>query len=305
MKPGSTLFLFLMVTISVSINAQSLAERLGYSNDTKLLIVHADDLGVAHSQNQATFDAFEKGMVNSASVMVPSPWFNEVVEWAKGKPGVDIGLHLTLTAEWDVLKWGPVAPPDQVTGLINDQGYFYRSVNDVIAHASVEEVESELRAQIERSLAAGLKPTHLDSHMGSLFNEKFFGVYVKLGKEYNIPVMISTNLAAMFPGKDPVITDDVILVDRVHMAFPEDFKQGMEHFYSSTLRSLSPGVHVLLIHLAYDNDEMQAVTINHPGYGSKWRQEDFDFFTSAAFGKILQEENIKLITWREISRLLK
>ena len=186
----------------VTAQSQSIATQLGYASDAKLLILHADDLGVAHSENQATFEAFKKGMVMSASVMVPCPWFNEIVQWYQQHPDVDLGLHLTLTAEWDILKWGPVAPLSEVPGLVNEKGYFYDNVDDVISHATVEEVETELRAQIERSLSAGLNPTHLDSHMGSLFNEKFFEVYLRLGQEYQIPVMLSQNVLSMFPGKD-------------------------------------------------------------------------------------------------------
>ena len=304
MKLPGIIVSFVLV-FAPTIEAQNLAERLGFSADDKLLILHADDLGVAHSENQGSFDAIAKGMVNSASVMVPCPWFNEVVQWSKQNPEVDLGLHLTLTAEWDILKWGPVAPLDQVPGLVNDQGYFYSNVPEVIANASVEEVKTELTAQIKRSLSAGLKPTHLDSHMGSLFNEKFFQVYLDLGREFGIPVMVSKNIMDMFPGEKPVIPPGVLLIDQVHMAFPDDFKSGMEAFYSKTLRSLTPGVNVILIHTAYDNEEMRAVTINHPGYGAQWRQQDFDFFTSEACQKILAEEGIKLVNWKQISSLSK
>jgi predicted glycoside hydrolase/deacetylase ChbG (UPF0249 family) len=305
MNIRSLITCLLLLLLATSAHSQSLAAKLGYSSDSKLLILHADDLGVAHAENQATIDAIEVGMVKSASVMVPSPWFNEMVHWFKQHPDADLGLHLTLTSEWDILKWGPVAPVEKVPGLVNDQGYFYDNVLDVIAHASVMEVETELRAQIERSIAAGLKPTHLDSHMGSLFNKKFLPVYCKLGREYNIPVMLSTNVFEMFPGEKPSLLDYELMVDQVHMAFPEDYQAGMQDFYRNKLRSLSPGVSVLLIHPAYDNQEMQAVTLNHPNYGADWRQQDFNFFTSEDCQRILKEENIRLITWREIGELIK
>lgn len=305
MKHLAALFITFHLICIPLIEAQSLTQRLGYPEDAKLLILHADDMGVAHSENQATFDAFEKGMVNSGSIMVPCPWFNEIVAWAKQHPEADLGLHLTLTAEWDLLKWGPITPTEQVPGLVNEQGYFFDNVNDVIANATVAEVEKELRAQIERSLDAGLQPTHLDSHMGSLFNEKFFPVYVKLGQEYQIPVLISTNVMEMFPGTKPSLPENILLIDQVFMAFPQNYQAGMEEFYSNTLRSLPAGVNVMLIHLAYDNDEMQAVTIDHPNYGAHWRQQDFNFFTSEKCREILKEENIQLITWRKIGALLK
>ena len=298
-------YLFSFHLLSVfAIQGQSLNQKLGYPDDAKLLILHADDIGVAHSQNQATMDAFEIGIVNSGSIMVPCPWFNEISVWANQHPEVDLGLHLTLTAEWDLLKWGPVTANEQVPGLVNDKGYFYGSVLDVIAHASVAEVEKEIRAQIERALAFGLQPTHLDSHMGSLFNEKFFQVYLKMGQEYNIPVMINSDFMKNFPGVKPVIPENVLVVEQVPMAYPENYQDGMEKFYSNTLRSLPAGVSVLLFHLAYDNDEMRAVTNNHPNYGSDWRQQDFNFFTIDTCREILKEENIKLITWKEIGAIL-
>ncbi len=302
MKLLAVITAFYLICIP-SIQGQSLIQQLGYPEDAKLLILHADDLGIAHSENQATFDAFEKGMVNSASVIVPAPWFSEFVVWARQHPEADLGLHLTLTAEWDLLKWGPVA--EQVPGLVNEQGYFYHNVRDVISHASVEEVEKEIRAQIERYLAAGLQPTHLDSHMGSLFNEKFFPVYIKMGLEYNIPVMINSDFMKKFPGVKPTIPENALLVDQVPMAFPKNYPDGMAEFYSSTLRSLPAGVSVMLFHCAYDNEEMRAVANNHPNYGAHWRQLDFNFFTSDSCRNILKEENIQLITWREIGALLR
>jgi len=305
MKPLASIITCLLSLSITFLHAQSLAEQLGYSDDAKLLILHADDLGVAHSENQASFDAFEKGMVNSGSIMVPCPWFNEVVVWAKSHPEADLGLHLTLTAEWKHLKWGPVLPAGEVPGLVNEQGFFYDNVADVVAHANAEEVEKELRAQIERAMAFGLKPTHLDTHMGSILNEKFYPVYVKLGQEYNIPVMSSHTLLTMMPFLKPLIPKDALLIDHLHMANPESFKTGMAEFYSKQLKSLPVGVNVLLMHLAYDNQEMQAVTVDHPDYGAQWRQQDFDFFTSEACRKILKEENIQLITWREIGALLR
>ncbi|MDH3711312.1 MAG: polysaccharide deacetylase family protein [Cyclobacteriaceae bacterium] len=291
--------------ISLGSCGQSLNERLGYPKDSKLLIVHADDIGVSHSENQATFDAMAVGMVNSGSIMVPCPWFSEVVHWAKQHPQSDLGLHLTLNSEWKYLKWGPVAPINKVTGLVDSQGYFYDNVEQLVNNASVEEVELELRAQIEKALAAGLKPTHLDTHMGSVLNKKFFPIYLKLGWEYKIPVMASRTMLDFLPELKPLMDDKTIMIDHIVIANPEDFKEGMAAFYTKQLRSLPQGVTVLLMHLGYDNAEMQAMTVDHPDYGARWRQEDFDFFTSETCRQILKEEGIKLVTWGEIQGLIK
>src|SRR6476620_1329819 len=150
----------LLFLFSLSIGAQAqqktVAERLGYPKNTKLLIIHADDLGVSHSENEASIQALEKGAVNSGSIMVPCPWFPEIAAYATAHPDADFGLHLTLTSEWRLYKWGPTLPRDQVPGLVNARGYFYGSVEDVGKHASLSEVEHELRSQIERAKEFGI-----------------------------------------------------------------------------------------------------------------------------------------------------
>ncbi len=148
---------------------QQIAEKLGYPKDAKLLILHADDIGVSHSVNAATIAAFEKKGITSASIQVPCPWFLEIATYAKAHPELDWGIHLTLTAEWKYYKWGGVLPADQISSLLDKDGYFYNSVEDFAQHAKPQEVEAELRAQIERALAFGIKITHLDSHMGALY----------------------------------------------------------------------------------------------------------------------------------------
>lgn len=301
------LLVLLIAFISFSyIMGQSsvLLKKLGYSPDTKLLIIHADDLGVAHSENRASLEALENGSVNSGSIMVPCPWFPEIAAWAKNHRDADIGLHLTLTAEWKHLKWGPVSSKEKVPGLVDDHGYFYDNVADVVKHATVAEVERELRAQIDRALTFGINPSHLDSHMGSVVNEKFFATYLKVGKDYGIPVLLGKTWLEPFPKIKSLISDKQPLIDQLIMAEPENYKTGMAEFYTKSLNTLQPGVNVLLIHAAHDDAEMQAVTIEHPDYGAAWRQADYDFFTSEACKKLLAENNIQLITWREIGKAM-
>src|SRR5580692_3263997 len=141
---------------------KTVAERLGYPADAKLLIVHADDLAVAHSVDAASFDALDKGAVSSASIMIPCPWLTEVATYAKAHPDADLGLHLTLSSEWATYRWGSVASRDTVPTLFDPSGYLWSNVPDAITHLKPEEVEREIRAQIERALAMGIHPTHLD-----------------------------------------------------------------------------------------------------------------------------------------------
>ena len=286
----------------------TLAERLGYPAGAKLLILHADDLAVAHTENQASFKALAAGPVNSASIMAPCPWLPEVAAYAKANPGADLGMHLTLTSEWKYLKWGPVAPRERVSSLVDSLGYLYDNCADFAARAKPEEIETELRAQIDKALAMGIKPTHLDSHMGCLFftTPALFDIYLRLGRAYRIPAMVSRDMLAQLP--EPFsrsVTDQDIVLDHVITASPDDFKGGMPAYYERVFRALEPGVSVLLMHLAHDDNEMQGVAADHPDWGAEWRQADFDFFTGETCRKILKEEGIQLITWREVGKLLK
>src|SRR5262249_24934660 len=142
-------------------NPRAMVERLGYPANSRLLIIHADDVGMAHTVNTATFETLEKGWVTSASVMVPCPWFLEVARWAKTHPQADLGIHLTLDAEWTDFRWAPVAGRDQVPSLLDEQGFFPNDPS--LLHSKIPEMEKELRAQVDRARAFGVPITHLDS----------------------------------------------------------------------------------------------------------------------------------------------
>ncbi|MCX2680458.1 polysaccharide deacetylase family protein [Galbibacter sp. EGI 63066] len=304
MKPPIFLFLFLIPLLGFS-QTSTLAERLGYSKDDKLLIIHADDLGVSHSENHASFTAMENGLVSSASLIVPSPWFLEVAEYKRTHPETDIGIHLALTSEWDNYKWRPVT---EAPSLVDSNGYFYDNCDDLGNNATYEDVEKELRAQIDLSIANGIAPSHLDIHMGCLvFSElKYFKLYLQLGREYNIPVMVTSR--GLAPEYEAQITEKDIVLDNVYGASPQDFDEegGLAKRYKTIIRELKPSVGALIIHTAYNDSEMQQITINNKYWGAKWRQDDFDFFTSDQCKTILEEENIKLISWKEIKdKLLK
>jgi len=302
---------FLRIALSLFLMGQglsaqkSLQERLGYSNDAKLLIVHADDLGVIHGVNQASFKAMQEGSVSSASIMVPTPWLPEVAKYATANPDHDMGIHLTLTSEWQLLRWGPVAPRSQVSSLVNSNGYFYPDCNTLWENAKIEEVEIELRAQIEKAIAMGIQPTHLDSHMGCLFSTdpRYYQLYTKLADEYGIPAMVNHQIEQL--GGDE-IEEPPVVIDQIFGAGTEDFDKGaMGKYYADTLKMLEPGVHVMIIHCGYDNMESQGMSFEHPYWGAKWRQDDYDFFASDECARILEEQNIHLVTWKEIGKLLK
>lgn len=280
----------------------TIAERLGYPADAKLLIIHADDLGVTHSENLASISGLESSPVNSASIMVPCPWFPEIAAYARKNKSADLGLHLTLNSEWKHYKWGPVTSRDSVSSLVNDDGYFYALVDSLGMYASAKEVELELRNQVKKAYRAGIDVTHLDAHMGAAVSTpEFTAAYMKVGKEFNLPVLLDSRIHQL---EDPeiksLVDDNTVVMDAIHTALPSDYDKGMPQYYTSVFRSLKPGLHCLLIHLAYDNEEMKAVTVDHPTWGAAWRQADYDFFTSPECAQILEDENIILVTWREL-----
>jgi len=177
--------------VALAQNKVSVAERLGFGSDAKLLIVHADDVGMTHAVNAATIKALESGGVNSASIMVACPWFPEIAEYAKTHPEADFGLHLTLTSERVYYRWGPVAPRDKVTSLVDENGYFHHDWT-AATRIAPNEVEVELRAQIERGYAMGIRPTHLDSHQYRLYDngKELFEVLLRIAHEKKLPFFV-------------------------------------------------------------------------------------------------------------------
>lgn len=188
---------FLLIACLVLLAAQivigqetaTYAERLGFPSGKKVVIFHVDDAGMSYESNEGTIKSIEAGVATSCSIMMPCPWAASFVKRALQEP-MDAGLHLTLTSEWKDYRWHPLAGKAAVPGLVDKEGAFWPSVEEVIQNASPDEVEREIRAQIDRALTMGLKPTHLDSHMGTLFyHPPFLERYIKVGAEYGIPVM--------------------------------------------------------------------------------------------------------------------
>ena len=244
----------------------------------------------------------EKGSVNSGSIMVPCPWFAEIAAYAKSHPKTDFGLHLTLTSEWDHYKW-LVTDKSAVPGLITQYGYFNDNNESVYKNASPHEVEKELRNQIERAKQFGIDPTHFDSHMFcGVADPRFLSIVLKLGRENNVPLTLNPEAMKKWVNIDIKVSAnrEDIVANNLFMAFPPDFENGMDRFYTQVFALLEPGLNVILLHASYDNQEARGVMGEHFEYGARWRQSDFEFFTSEKCKKLVTGENIKLITWREI-----
>src|SRR5919205_960428 len=129
---------------------------------SRAVVPHVDDLGASHGANSAFLDLAARGLVTCGAVMVPCPWFREIAEAAAADPALDLGVHLTLTSEWAHYRWAPISTASGTSGLIDADGYLWRDVASLRRHLVPEAAEAELRAQIERAIAAGLTPTHID-----------------------------------------------------------------------------------------------------------------------------------------------
>lgn len=284
---------------------RSLVERLGYAPDAKLVIVHADDLGLTRSINDAFFAGLASDCIRSGSAMVPCPHFAAVAEFARSRPDGDIGLHLTLTSGPVSHRWKPMAPASSVSSLVDGEGYFHQRWTPELG-IDLRHVEIELRAQIEQAYGLGLKPTHLDSHLFllQLRARQLFEIFLKVGRQYGLPVLVARGWFARAPFLSASLSaEDAVLEDIVTIG-PNVAQQQWPAFYRRALENLRPGITEFVIHPGFDNEELQTFYEGHLPWGAAWRQRDFDFFVSDECRDLLVKHDIKTITWREIAAQL-
>ncbi len=288
----------------------TLAEQLGFRKEDRLLILHADDLGMCHAVNVASVKGLTEGVVTCGSVMVPCPWFPEIAAWARENPEADLGLHLTLNSEWRYYRWRPVASPEKVKGLLDEEGFMWRDVASVRQHATAKEVETELRAQIERALQFGMKPTHIDTHMGTCFSRPdFFEVYVRLGAEYGIlPMLPAPNPTILAMAKQlgidyqPIAVklqqQGFVLLDNLITGGTGETLEERRKSYYDLIRNIPPGVTEIILHLSTDDPEIRAIT------GAwQYRYHEFLIFTDPQTRRLIEQEGIKLIGYKQLAAL--
>ncbi len=292
---------------------QSLAEQLGFAAGDRIAIVHADDIGMCHAANRGAFEALLEGPATCGSVMVPCPWFREAAERARAHPELDLGVHLTLNAEWDAYRWGPVAGRSAVPTLLDDEGFLPRTTAEAAVRAEPEEVAVELRAQVVMALDAGIDVTHLDAHMGTAFLPKFLPVYQELAAEFHLPVLAARpddatleaagllgakamffDMADAFEAKGFPVLDGL---DANSLDFPEG--GGGDH-NARRLDGLQEGVSYLICHPAEDGQELRRVTPDSA------HQRDFErsFYGGRPGERALEERGIRTVGMRELRGLL-
>ena len=271
----------------------SLASRLGHPDDAKLLIVNCDDLGSSHAANVGVYEALRDGVATSATLMVPCPWAREAASRYRGE---DVGVHLTLNAEFDLYRWGPIT---HAPSLLDGDGGFPRTLQDIWDHADIDEVRRECRAQVERAIYWGFDVSHLDSHMGTLqLRPEFFDVYLELAVDFRLPIRLSggsTEQMVGFPFRQLAAEEGVVFPD--HFVYVRGV--GIRRAIERALVDLRPGVTELYVHPAIDTAELRSSSPDWPG-----RVDDHDLVTGhSSLRSLAERAGATLIGYRALRDL--
>jgi predicted glycoside hydrolase/deacetylase ChbG (UPF0249 family) len=283
---------------------KSTAERLGYAADARVLIINADDFGMCHDQNEGVIRGLQEGVFTSSTILVTCPWFEEAAEFARNNPAADFGVHLTLTAEWDSYKWGPVLGRRAVPSLVDERGYLWQTVAQVYEHARLDQAEAELREQIEKALGAGIDVTHLDSHMGTLqLRADYHEIYARLAAEYRLPIRLASRRRLGTDGMGAVLDqlDAAGVVTPDHLVFYGPSKvDETESYWTNLLRTLKPGVTEILCHPAIARDELKSCARD-----GMQREADFRYFTSEKTRQLIADEGVEMVGFRKLRDLMR
>jgi predicted glycoside hydrolase/deacetylase ChbG (UPF0249 family) len=289
------------------------AERLGWPSGKRVVIFHADDIGMCYEANQAAKRALTNREYRSASAMVPCPWFNEMAAWCVANPQHDVGLHLALTSEWKYYRWGPVAPREQVRGLLDPSGYLFRDVLSVVQSAKAEEVAAEIRAQLARARKLGMEPSHIDTHMGTLYARPDYTMaYLRMATEEQIPAMViemTPRTIQKFRRQGYPITDNTTKMlagytlpklDDFHTVVEgKTYEEKREKFFEQ-LRVFSPGLNEIIYHPSVETEGLKKIT-------GSWQQRAWEdrLFADPVVQRFIKENGIIVTDWKEVMRRFK
>ncbi|MFC2123374.1 polysaccharide deacetylase family protein [Bacteroidota bacterium] len=287
------------------------AEKLGFPSGKKVIILHADDVGMCEEANIAASEYLTNDQIQSGAIMTPCPNAQEFIQWAIDHPEEDVGIHLTLTSEWKTYRWGPLTKPEEVPGLVDPDGKMWHSVLDVVMHASAEEVEKEIRAQIDMAIDLGYQPDHIDTHMGTLYgNISYMKAYFEVAEEYGIPAMVidlsDSLVAEMFRKDGYPIDDNVIgLVDKYSLPKLDFFTSAPNgktyeekvNNFKFLVKSLPPGLTEIIFHPSVESDQLKSIT-------NSWQQRvwEAEMFSDPDLINFFEDEEIIFTNWREIMK---
>ncbi|MCC5931509.1 MAG: polysaccharide deacetylase family protein [Cyclobacteriaceae bacterium] len=299
--------------VNTESSQRTCAEKLGFPSGKRVVMLHADDFGMNPEANEATIDLLKNGYIQSAASMPPCPAYGPSIEWAKKNPKIDVGIHLAITSEWNTYRWGPVSPPEEVPGLIDPEGKLWKNVPLVVKHGKKEEVAKELRAQMEKTIAMGYRPDHMDTHMGALFGHKngsddFSEVFFKLAEEYNIPANVidfaNPKIEKLYSELGYPISDRLKELVR-NYSLPKldyftsvpkgsSYEEVCENF-KNQIRNLEPGLSEIIFHPSAYSEELKTVA-------GSWQQRvwEYQMFSDPSIQKFLKDEDIIFTNWKDI-----
>jgi predicted glycoside hydrolase/deacetylase ChbG (UPF0249 family) len=284
-------------------------KKLGYDQDDRVLIIHADDVGMCQATLSGLVDLFDFGLLSSAAVMVPCPWFQHAAAISRDHPALDLGAHLTLNSEWTAYRWGPISTRDPASGLMDEQGYFHHRPPATEEHADKQAVQVELRLQVRRALEAGLDITHVDAHMLAAARPKFRPLYVDLALEQRLPLLLTRGdpdgsaLTASTLADPPLVEKlaerGVPLFDDLQ-ALPLDDPRDQLAVARKLIDGLRPGLNMLLLHPAQDTPELRALAPDWPS-----RAANYGVMLSGELRDHIRRSGVQVIGYRPLRELMR
>jgi predicted glycoside hydrolase/deacetylase ChbG (UPF0249 family) len=283
-------------------------KKLGFSGNDRAVIIHTDDIGMCHASVQAFKDLWAFGSISSGAVMTPCPWFPAVAQMCRENPAIDMGVHATLNAEWENYRWGPVSGGEAGSGLKDEAGYFHQWHQAVYDNASPEQVETEVNLQIEKALKAGIDVTHVDSHMGTIMNQKFIQSYIQAAASRLLPNFlprlnaVGINLMGVddearvryAPVMEAMESTGVPMMDGV-LGMPLEHGDDHVEVAKKLLGELPVGITHFILHPSIDTPELRAIAPD-------WRARvaNYNAFMSDELKMFIEKEDIKVIGYRAI-----
>lgn len=287
-------------------------KKLGFADTDRVVIIHTDDIGMCYSSVAAFADLWEFGLISSGAVMVPCPWFPKAAEYARQHPQADLGVHITLTSEWETYRWGPVSTRDPRSGMMDEQGFFHQKVAPVHLYADPACAADEIQAQVNRARAFGMQPTHMDTHMGAVAGVKLIPAYLKIAMEQRLPPLmfrddaqrwmakgLDAETAALAEGLVAQLEDSGLpmldYMDSIRLEQPENRLEQAKQAFTN----LKPGITHFIIHPSKDTEELRAITRD-------WRSRvgDYETFLSEDLRKVIREQGIQVIGYRALQALM-
>ena len=278
-----------------------LAQRLGL---TRAVILHVDDLGMCHGANCAFLSLAARGLVTCGSVMVPCPWFREIAEAGAADPALDLGVHLTLTSEWAHYRWAPISTTSKASGLIDDDGYFWRDLASLRRHLVPEAAEVELRAQVDRAFAAGLRPTHVDAHMAVAMLPELVPTHISLAREHGMLPVLPRSIR--FAPDPEAYAQAVAALHAAGVALPDHFRGTLPvaasdapRAYEEMIESLPDGITHIALHCTAPG-EIEDIAPTHAG----WRTQEFALLDQGHIQRWCKAGAMTTIGYRDVQRLM-